>query len=191
MDGYCDNLSSSPVRSINCFKTKWFTIHLKNSPLKSLLCLYYLCKMTLKVTYDLSMIVLNMSSKCPVRWSSIFQTDLELNKEVLQAHLHISACLWQTSLSFPICQGWDWIPLNYCNWIDQFSLLMHIFVHHFILWPCCMCAVTGKSHCCSTSTLWSVPALWCCWSSSVLPHRYQVHSLYVFFSRDAKLQITV
>lgn len=46
----------------------------------------------------------------------------------------------------------------------------------FILWPYWMYVVTGTSDCCSTSTSWSVPAPWCCWSSSVRPRRYELHS---------------
>lgn len=38
---------------------------------------------------------------------------------------------------------------------------------------------TGRSHFCSTSTSWNVPVLWCCWSSSVPPHRSGTVSTYL------------
>lgn len=45
-----------------------------------------------------------------------------------------------------------------------------VLVHYYL-------PTTGRSHCCSTSTSWSVPAPWCCWSSSVRPHRCEHHSI--------------
>lgn len=39
--------------------------------------------------------------------------------------------------------------------------------------------VTGRSLFFSTSTSWNVPVLWCCWSSSVPPHRSETISTYL------------